>query len=292
MNLKRIEIDEYGGNRVNDFKISMHDVVIGEKDWKAFRKSCSQTDLSVIAIGAKYRGMGTKFLVKGLIVSLLIIASYVAIVVGFVMNTEDGFGLIIGGVAGWLISNFIAVKLVGYINTYNLARRKLPKELKIYVDNFFVEPMALSLINMLIRLLLWFGTLPYKFILLVISSFAPKLENWAIARGLTSVVVTIPSNYSLDQLDELDNFYRSSTFGKGFNEQVDESERKRLASYKAYEIVGENKVLYSNDGTHFYKKKGDYGDLYLVGVSSDNGKTIEFTKEYDSMLKNDLEDLK
>lgn len=265
--------------------IKFKDIVVSRKDWCMVSKSISAEELLVIAIGSKYKATGNRFLLRSLFCVLGLIASIVFIALQFIMK-ESEYGLfpLIGGIAGYLFFNFLAIKQVGYSDTYSHARRRLSKDLRVVVDNICFEGTLMGIINMLLRLLLMIITIPYKVLLMVLTTLIPKLQYWAIARGESSVVIPLPEGYSIDQLEEAMKFYDEHTFGRGIDEHFDELERKRLLEYKAYKIGNTDKILYSNDGKNFYRHRGDYNDWDRFGISEDNGKTIVLEKDLRDLL--------
>ena len=283
MNNERISIKEEKSNLKG---IKFKDIVVSRKDWLLISKNLSTEELLVIAIGSKYNSTGKKGLIKSLICVLGLIASVAFIVLQFMIDKisqEYGLFPLIGGIAGYFLFNFLAIKQVGYWGTYDRAKRRLSKDLRIVVDNISFENSLLGAINTLLFLLLALLTIPYKVLLMVLTTLVPKLQYWAIAKGESSVVIPLPEGYSIDELDGAMRFYDEHTFGRGIDEHLEEQERIRLSQYKAYKIGDTNKILYSNDCKNFYRHRGDINDWDRFGISEDNGKTI--------ILEKDLRDL-
>ena len=97
------------GNVLADVKF--YDSIISRKDWKAFRRSASQDDLAILAIGAKYRVFGFKPILKAIISVVGVIAS---IVLGFYGFAYFGQFSLFAMVGGFFFFNVLATKLIGY----------------------------------------------------------------------------------------------------------------------------------------------------------------------------------
>ncbi len=254
-------------------KLNLKDIVISTKDWKNFKKYASQEDLLVIALGAKYQSSGSNTLIKGAVAILGCLGCIGALVACFFGILPPLMIFII--VFAYIAVNVFATKVIKYNETYNQAYSKLNTKNKNYVDNFFDDSPMFRILAVLMRLLLAILTYPYQLILMVIRVFIPKLEAWTIAKGgMYSVVISLPKGYDIAELSAVSQYYESLSFLEGFNEQMDENEKARLAKYVKYtykDEYGRSKEAYSDDGVHFYSSPNS---SYEIGTSDDKGKTI------------------
>ncbi|MDE6661555.1 MAG: hypothetical protein K2J93_07015 [Anaeroplasmataceae bacterium] len=252
--------------------VKFYDSIISRKDWKAFRRSASQDDLAILAIGAKYRVFGFKPILKAIISVAGVIASIALGIYGLAYFGQFALFAMVGG---FFFFNVLATKLIGYTDTYDSCYRKLNKDLKKYVNQFYNTNLFLELFNILLYLALTIFTFPYKMLLLVIEIMIPKAKEWAICKGNgESVVVTIPEGFDIGNLGALGEYYKSFTFGDVWDAQIEENKRIEMAKYSKYEYNG--KTAYSKDGKTFYDSP-DSSVSKVVGYSED-GKTI-YTKD-------------
>lgn len=262
--------------------LKFEDSIVHSKDWKAFKKYASLDDLFVIAIGSKYRSSSTGALIKKII---SVVGTILSIVIGLVILFNGSGNLGVAGVAiaivGYFFFNLLAIKQIGYAETLRQCLWKLPKEDRKFVNrlwnNTFVE-----ILNIILELLLNFMVIPYKFIIIVLTTFIPKLENWGIAKGLNSSVITLPVGYDISSLSSLSEYYRSTKFGEAVSNHIEEKyeakqeELKRDAeTVKAYTIKdadGNSIRVYTKDRHTFYRDEACV--VNSIGKSYDNGKTV------------------
>ena len=112
--LKNSQTYEKQSIKRSDFKLDLYDTNVDEKTWKQFKKTATQDELTVIAIGAKYRIAHSR--IKNLIYALGIVLSIA------LFWPTGGWSLI-----GYPVFAFLATKSIRYEDTYSQSYRKLGK---------------------------------------------------------------------------------------------------------------------------------------------------------------------
>ncbi len=266
------------GEKIAFADIKFEDVIIGEKEWKTFKKTAEQEELVPLAIGAKLMTRGAKFFVKALI---SVLGTLLSIIVGISSLGGDngvfGIAIIVGG---YLFFNGLAVKLTSYTSTYKDCYKKLNKENKAYVADFAKENAAVAFFKSLVELFLTFFTLPYRAILMLIGTLIPSTEDWCIAHGgIGGTVVTLPEGYDIGGLREVGAYYKSRQFLDAFMEDTRRKKAEKRSKIKTYEYEDETGVMqktYTTDDKKFYSSEEMYNK---VGESNDGGETIDLTKK-------------
>ena len=129
--------------------------------------------------------------------------------------------------------------------------------------------------------------IPYQFIIIVLTTMIPKLENWGIAKGLNSSVISLPNGYNIEELDSLSNYYKETKFWevveKNLEEKAKEAEIRRakeeaekLKKVKAYsykDSLGREVTVYSNDGKNYYSNP-ECESAYRIGEKTKDGKKV------------------
>lgn len=258
--------------RKDKLVLDLYDTIVYKSEWKQFRKSATQEELAVIAIGSKYNLSGAKFFVKA---GISVIGTILSIVLGIALFSQFGLFSLFILVGGYLVFNLMASKLVGYSDTYNSCYRKLSKDSRAFVNGLFRENIAATIFREIVLIALTVFTLPYKFILIIIETLIPSARNWTVAHGgEAGAVISLPKGFDVGGLGALGEYYASCSFGDALDQHIEECEKARLAKFSAYEYVdshGVTREAYSDDGKTFYSSSDK---LTEVGKSDDGGKTI------------------
>lgn len=260
------------GGAAGTLKLDVYDTIVGAKDWKQFRKSASEEDLAVIAVGSRYRMQGAGFFVKA---AIAIVGMILSVVIGIVAFDSIGMFALFILVGGYLFFNLLASKLTGYSATYSSCRSKLSAQSRAFVDSLFAKNTVQAVFRQIVLILLKIITIPYQFILMVIAIMIPPARNWAIAHGSSDgAVITLPRGYDIGSLSALGRYYASFRFSDAWEQHIETAEQERLAKFSAYEYTdkyGVRQTAYSDDGKTFYASADK---LHEVGTSDDGGKTI------------------
>ncbi|MDE6373014.1 MAG: DUF1292 domain-containing protein, partial [Clostridia bacterium] len=243
----------------SDFKLDLYDANIDEKTWKVFKKTASQEELAVIAIGAKYRIAHSR--IKNIIYAIGIILSIA------IFWPTGGWSLL-----GYPVFAFLATKSIRYEDTYGQSYRKLNKEYKQFVDGYFNGNTGLKILDLIIYMATFWLTIPYQAILLLIGTFAP---NFVISKN--GILVSIPKGYDVGGLGAVGAYYESISFidealasnkkssgGGADSSPTDDYYKKDEYTYT--DSHGYEQTVYSADGKDFYDVGGHY-----VGSSGDGG---------------------
>ena len=234
----------------SDFKLDLYDSNIDEKTWKEFKKTASQEELAVIAIGAKYRVAHSR--IKNIIYAIGIILSIL------LFWPTGGWSLI-----GYPVFAFLATKSIRYEDTYNQSYRKLNKEFRTYVDNYYNGNIGLKILDCIIKIAIFWITIPYQAILLLIGTFAP---NFVISKN--GILVSIPNGHDVGNLGAIGAYYASFSF---IDEALDNRQKSSSGAsgsptddyYKKKEYTytdshGYEQTVYSDDEKNFYDVGGHY----------------------------------
>jgi|GEM_PF-5543517 len=253
-------------------QLKVRDFFVSRRDFSDFKKGASEEELLTVVLSLKYQMTGKKALIRALIAML---GAPLSIVLGIVMLVSFGWFGIIAIVAGYLFFSVLGLKQAGYQSSYDALFKRLAPEDKEFVKSYFREKPALAAFNYILRLVLFFESIPYQAIIMFLTTMIPQTRNWGIAKGsIDSAVVAIPEGYDVAGLSALDGYYRSFRFHDGYMDYLDEAERERIARYQRYEADG--KTYYSEDGKNFYEYPGDTGTP--IAVSEDGGQTIRKNK--------------
>ena len=286
-NVSKVNTIEDYENFISNLKFI--DSIVSSKDWKRFRKTASPNDLFAIAVGSKYRSSGINALIKKMI---SIIGTILSIVIGIIVffnakSGQLGFVAIIIIILGYLFFNMLAIKQIGYAETLSQSMRKLQKEDRELIKKMWNKNPFVDLLNALLNVLLTFMVIPYQFIIIVLTTMIPKLENWGIAKGLNSSVISLPNGYNIEELDSLSNYYKETKFWevveKNLEEKAKEAEIRRakeeaekLKKVKAYsykDSLGREVTVYSNDGKNYYSNP-ECESAYRIGEKTKDGKKV------------------
>lgn len=244
----------------SDFKLDLYDASIDEKTWKQFKKTASQDELAVIAIGAKYRVAHSR--IKNILFAIGIVLSVA------LFWPTGGFSLI-----GYPVFAFLSTKSIRYEDTLNQAYKKLNKEYKAFVDGYFNCGIIWTIIDIITKFGIFWLTIPYQAILLLIGAFAP---NFVISKN--GILVSIPNGYDVGDLGAVGAYYSGfSLIDESIaNQSKSSSQTEKTSSptddyYKKDEYTytdshGYEQTVYSSDGKEFYDAGGRY-----VGSSDENG---------------------
>lgn len=244
----------------SDFKLDLYDSNIDEKTWKAFKKTATQEELTVIAIGAKYRVAHSRIL--NIICAIGIILSIA------IFWPTGGWSLI-----GYPVFAFIATKSIRYEDTYSQSYRLLSKENKAFVDSYYNCNVGLKILDCLIKIATFWMTIPYQAILMLIGMFAP---NFAISKN--GILVSIPKGQDVGNLGAVGAYYSSFSFidealanksesksSSAGNSPTDDYYKKKEYTYT--DSHGYEQTVYSDDEKNFYDAGG-----HFVGSGGDGGK--------------------
>lgn len=265
--------EEKSDGKQEKLVLDLYDTIVSERDWKSFRKSATQEELAVLAIGSKYRLSGVRFFLKAVV---SVIGTILSVIIGIVTAADMGVFSIFILVGGYLFFNLMACKLAGYSDTYGSCYRKLNKEYKEFVSSFFRDNVFVSLLRTVVLLLLRIFIIPYRMILFAITLFIPRASDWATAHGgLSGAVVSIPKGYDIGCLGAIGKYYESCSFTDAYLQHIEDEKAMKRASTTEYEYVdnfGVRRKAYSSDGRYFY----DSPDCtYRVGTSDDGGRNIK-----------------
>ncbi len=253
--LKNSQTYEKQSIKRSDFKLDLYDTNVDEKTWKQFKKTATQDELTVIAIGAKYRIAHSR--IKNLIYALGIVLSIA------LFWPTGGWSLI-----GYPVFAFLATKSIRYEDTYSQSYRKLSKENRAFVDGYFNSNVGLTIVDTIIKIVLFWITIPYQAILLLIGMFAP---NFVISKN--GILVSIPKGYDVGGLGAVGAYYESFSF-------IDEALANGKAAKRVIKIDGnevtEQPYVIDDRGQKVYKDAN--GNEY---VSDDGGKTAREYHRYD-----------
>ena len=178
-------------------KLDLEDVSIHEKEWKEFRKTASQEELLILAIGSKYR-LRTS-IIKSLLFAIGLVLS---VVVGLCLLFSTTVGLVIL-IGGYLIFAFLSSKHIRYQDTFNQINRKLDKENKLYMKSVFKYSAGMTVLDIFLKFALMWLTIPYQALMLVLGMIAP---NFTIAKN--GVLVSVPKGYGLENLIDMGEYYK------------------------------------------------------------------------------------
>ncbi len=253
--LKNSQTYEKQSIKRSDFKLDLYDTNVDEKTWKQFKKTATQDELTVIAIGAKYRIAHSR--IKNLIYALGIVLSIA------LFWPTGGWSLI-----GYPVFAFLATKSIRYEDTYSQSYRKLSKENRAFVDGYFNSNVGLTIVDTIIKIVLFWITIPYQAILLLIGMFAP---NFVISKN--GILVSIPKGYDVGGLGAVGAYYESFNF---IDEALANSKTaKRVIKIDGNEVTEQPYVI-DDRGQKVYKDAN--GNEY---VSDDGGKTAREYHRYD-----------
>lgn len=259
-------------------KINVYDTIVRNKDWKEFRKTATEEELTVLAIGSRYRMHGAQFFIKA---AISVIGMIVSVVVGLFSFSAFGFFSVVILVGGYLFFNLLASKLIGYTDAYSSCCNKISKQSREHINELFHCGILQSFLRGLVVFFLGIVTIPYKAILMLIDAVIPAARDWTIAHGsIDGVVITMPEGYDIGNLKALGDYYASCSFFDAWQKQIEIDEKKKIEwfleharEYKYIDEFGSEKVAYSADGRTFYETKEG---RYEIGTSNDGGKTIDF----------------
>ena len=242
-----------------DFRLDLYDTSIDEGTWKSFKKTASQDELTVLAIGAKYRITHSR--IKNIIYAIGIILSIA------IFWPTGGWSLI-----GYPIFAFLATKSIRYQDTFGQTYRKLSKENKAFVDGFYKSNVGLTILDGIITIATLWLTLPYQAIMLLIGTFAP---NFVIAKN--GILVSIPNGFDVGNLGAVGAYYASFDFtdevlaGKSGKSQSESTSSPTDDYYKEDEHSyvdshGYTQTIYTDHGG---SEAHDAGGRYVGEVSDD-----------------------
>lgn len=243
----------------SDFKLELYDSNIDEKTWKAFKKTATQDELTVIAIGAKYR------VAHGRILNAICAIGIILSIALF--WPTGGWSLV-----GYPVFAFLATKSIRYEDTYSQSYRLLSKENKAFVDSYYNSNVGLKILDGIIKIAIFWITIPYQAILLLIGTFAP---NFVISKN--GILVSLPNGYDVGNLGAVGAYYASFSFidealanrGKsadGNSESSPTDEYYKKEEYTYTDEHGYEQTVYSDDKKNFYDAGGHY-----VGNGGDDG---------------------
>lgn len=246
----------------SDFKLDLYDASIDEKTWKQFKKTASLDELAVIAIGAKYRVAHGR--IKNLIYALGIVLSIA------IFWPTGGWSLI-----AYPVFAFLATKAIRYEDTFGQSYKKLDKDYKQLVDGYFNCGIGWKILDFVIKVGIFWLTIPYQAILMLIGLFAP---NFVISKN--GILVSIPKGYDVGALGAIGEYYASFSF---MDEALANTESSAQPTSSADDYYKQNKytytdshgyeqTVYSSDGKEFY----DVGGHYVGSADESGGK---FKKE-------------
>lgn len=245
---------------LSEFRLDLYDASIDEKTWKQFKKTASQEELAVIAIGAKYRLVHSR--IKNILYAIGIVLSIA------IFWPTGGWSLI-----GYPVFAFLATKSIRYSDTYSQTYRRLDQEYKSLVNGYYKNNIWLSIVDQVIQLVIFWITIPYQAILLLIGSFAP---NFVIAKN--GILVSVPKGYDVGGLSAISEYYaqfkfidetlannHGSSMANTENDSADRYDGKKEYTYT--DAYGYEQTVYSDNEKDFYDAGGKY-----VGSAGENGK--------------------
>lgn len=247
----------------SDFKLDLYDVNIDEKTWKRFKKSASQEELAVIAIGAKYRVAHRRIL-------------NIIYAIGIVLSIALFFSTSGWSLFGYVIFAFLATKSIRYEDTYGQSYGRLDDKYSAFVDNFFNSNIWLKILDFFVKLCVLWLTIPYQAVLLFIGTFAP---NFVISKN--GILVSLPKGYDVGCLGAIGEYYANVKFmdeavsairesNKAITEKTEESPADKFYKRKEYtytDSYGYEQTVYTDNDKDFYGKDGKY-----VGSAGDGHK--------------------
>ncbi len=234
-----------------DFKLDLYDSNIDEKSWKEFKKTASQEELAVIAIGAKYR------VAHGRILNIIYAIGIILSIALF--WPTGGYSLI-----GYPVFAFLATKAIRYEDTYGQSYRKLNKEYKALVDGYYNSNVGLTILDAIIKIAIFWITIPYQAILMLIGLVAP---NFVISKN--GILVSIPKGYDVGNLGEIGAYYSSFSFIDEMTDSVASTKSNDNKLTVNGKTVTEQPYVIDDRYQKVYKD--DNGNEY---VSDDGGKTV------------------
>ncbi len=242
-------------------KLDLYDSIITTRDWKAFKKTATQEELVVLAIGAKYRTSGKQFFTKALI---SVLGSIASVVIGILSISElDVFFSLAILIGGYGFFSLMASKLAAYSTTYKKCLRLLDKENKDYVEGLFPKGSTFErVMHALVEIGLNFFIFPFQLIMMIISMFIPKAAEWAVAHGAMSdaIVVSIPKGYDIGGLGAIGEYYASQSFSAIWDEHLEEEERRKAEEKRR--VVTEGGYARTLNYTGYTVQNGEYVDEY------------------------------
>lgn len=256
-------------DKLEKIKLDLHDISIDEKTWKDYKKTASEEELAILAIGTKYRLSNLKR-------RILNAVSFIAMILCFALIPVTTFQSLIA----YPFIAFFATKTIRYTDTYNQTYSKISKENRYLVDDYFNENTLLNIFDLIIYLGMFFITLPYQALMIGIGMFAP---NFAISKN--GVLVSIPNGYDISDLEAVGEYYRSFNFAEEFTESITKYNNSSSSSpssddtyYKQDEYTytdsfGYEQTAYSQNGKDFYDDGGKY-----IGSDGDKFKVKKWSK--------------
>lgn len=246
-------------NSVELVDISMH-----ESDWKAFRKTASQDELLLMAIGSKYR-VGT-YKKKAAIFALGLVAS-VGAGVGLIFGGMMDIGLIVLAV-GYLLFSFLSSKYIRYQDTYSQLCRRLTGDYKVAIKQAMPQYKVGGFLSTLLNLVLIYITIPYQAIMMMLGMIAP---NFVAAKN--GILVSVPPGCGLDDILGIYGYFKSASFFDGVDFLLNDVEQTSYEHNHKYEVditndAGCRVTLHSADNRTFYD---DNNNAY---ESDDGGRTV------------------
>ncbi len=252
----------------SDFRLDLYDVSIDEKTWKTFRKTASQEDLAIIALGAKYRIVHSR--IKNIIFTIGMLLS---ILLFFV---TEGYSLI-----GYAVLVFFLTKSIRYQDTFHSAYFKLSKENKALVDSYFQSNVALIIFDTLTDLCIRFITIPYQAIMMLIGIIAP---NFVIAKN--GVLISLPNGYDIENLSAISDYYASFSFTDevvaASEKSIEEAKKHKVTYQSGADAITIDDRTESVAGIGLKSYKDDFGREYL---SNDDGKTLRAKENGDKTFE-------
>lgn len=237
-------------------KLDLLDVSIHSKEWKQFRKSASQEELFILAIGSKYRLRST--LITSLLFSIGIVASIVIGILLFASGISEGLIVLI---VGYLLFSFLSSKHIRYQDTFNQLKGKLKGKYKEQINNILTYSIGLSILDFFLQFALMWLTIPYQAIMLLLGEFAP---NFVIAKN--GVLVSVPRGYGMDNLILMGEYYKQNSL----LDDLMKTQHEKSHKYEGEIIndMGCKTTVYSADGINY---RDDSGNNY---ITNDNGSTF------------------
>ncbi len=223
----------------SEFTLDLYDASIDEKTWKEFKKTATQEELAVIAIGAKYRVAHSR--VKNILFTFGIILSVA------LFWPTGGYSLI-----GYPVFAFLATKSIRYEDTLSQAYRKLNKEYKELVDGYYNCGVGWKILDVFIKLGVFYVTIPYQAIMLFIGTFAP---NFVVSKN--GILVSIPKGYDVGNLGAVGAYYQGFKF---IDEALDNNKKYTgTAVVDGYEVAvhsADDRTYYDGNGNCYVKEGG------------------------------------
>lgn len=236
----------------NKLELDLYDTSIDEKTWKSFKKTATQEELAIIAIGAKYRLSNLK---RRILNSIY----FVAMILCFALIPVTVFQSLIA----YPFIAFLATKSIRYTDTYTQSYNKIKKENRYLVDDYFNENVFLIIFDLIIYIGMFFITIPYQALMIGIGMIAP---NFAISKN--GILVSIPKGFDVGNLGAIGEYYSK------FNmlDDMMETHESKKKYYTYTNDMGCEQTIYTTNGKDFYTTNGTY-----VG-NSDNKKDLKIKK--------------